>query len=329
MKKIRGKEIIKEYLNFAESLNNEDLKSLRSHFNKKTIIQMLQVRSGLIVSFKNNKDNYNLFTFLSTNIDNSKNFIDNKNLRKEYDNGSSYADSFKKSIGNFFTNEIEECFYLSAPDHPMVRQDFVKYQKTLREKKKLFSKEIENNNFIPFDYSFGNINDIRKLTNEQKINREKMLDLKNIDQEKFNILWVRGDYHLATIVARLEHTKNQETLMMREEILNKNQISVEIKDYGLTITEIFNGLQIANKSIEKYLYKAFVEGNINLKAMVLIIRNINIIDENDKGLSIKVIQSLANDFDMRKKEDLDKYILVRKFIKKYNLPTHNNWKKEL
>lgn len=327
MKKIRGKEVVREHINFGETLNNEDLSSLRSPFTK-PINDMLSPISTVIVDYKLSKEKYALITIISNNLDNSKNFIDHKSLRKEYET-KSYTEAFKNSLGVFFNNEINEANFPNAPDHPQVRQDFIKYQKKLRASKQEMARMISQNEFIPLDFSFGNVDDIRMLTETQEVQRTKMLKLKDEEPEKFNLLWSSGEYHLATLVARLEQTTYPETLMMREEILKRNNITIEVKDFGLTTSEMMNGLQVANKTNEKYLYKAFVEGNINLKAMILIIRNNNLIDENDRFLALKTMQLLSNDPDMRHAAtDADKYLQVRRLIKKYGLPVHNNWKKD-
>jgi len=325
MKEIRR--VVKEYINFGETLNEEDLSSLKSHYNK-PVNEMITPNSTLVVDFKKDEGKSTLITVISNNLDNSKNYIDNKILRQEFEKGT-YSNALKKSLGLFFNNEVNEAFSPYAPDHPMVRQKFKKYQRILRDQKKELYKSIDNNIYIPLNFKFGNVDEVKKMNNYQKNERAKMLKLKEQDPEKFNTLWVCGDYHLATFVSRLERTKYQETLMMREELLKRNQISVEVKDYGLTIAEVMNGLQVANKTNEKYLYKAFVEANINLKAIILIIRNNNLIDENDRLLALKTIQMLTNDPDMRfLSDDIDKYTQIKRLIKKYNLPVHNNWKKD-
>lgn len=327
MKKIRGKEVVFEYANFGETLNNEDLSSLRSPFTKPPI-EMLSPGNILIVDFKKDPGIYFLIKIISSNLDNSKNFIDLRKVRKQYEN-LTFLDSIKNSVGIFFNNEINESNYLNAPDHPLVRQNFIKYQKGIRHLKKEMFDLIQSNQYIPFDFYFGNVNDLSKMTSLQLLNRENLLKDKEKDPAIFNQVWVNGDYHLATIISRLELTKYQETLMMREEILKRNNISVEIKDYGLTISEIYNGLELAKKVMERYLYKSFTEGNINLKAILLIIRNSDNIDQKDQFFVLKTIQTLTNDFDMRYfNEDPNKYNQIKKVIKKYNLPVHNNWKKE-
>lgn len=327
MKKIRGKEVIFEYVNFGETLPNDDLASLRSN-KKQPITELLYPGEYLILDFKKNPGKHKLIYIISSNLDNSKNYIDLCPIREEYDKNNSLAEAYSENMGCFFYTEVNECHTVFAPDLPLVRRKFVEYQKGLRNLKKELDEMAARNEFVPLNYNYGNSDSLDKMTKNQIENRESMLQLKLEKSEEFNLIWIKGEYHLATIVARLEQTDIPETILMREEILKKNSISVDIKDYGLTVQEILTGLQIANKSLEKYLYKAFAEANSNLKAMILIIKNNDVIAPEDKFLAMQTIQVLSADPLMKNKEDLDKYNKIKKIVKKYNLPTHKNWKAE-
>jgi len=323
-------EIMLEYVSFGELLSNEDLESLRSPYNKSVMIMLNTFLKPIIIEYKNSLGQYTIITPISSNLDITKNFIDNRILRKEYET-KSYTESLKAAFGVLRNNDVNEAWTPSAPDHPMVRRSFIAFQKELRVVKKEMIESIKNEEYFPLNYNFGNTNDMYKMTNDQKINREKMLEIKNRDPEKFNILWTSGDFHLATIVARLEKASFPELLLMREEILSKNNISVSIKDYGLTVNEINAGLQSSSKTNERYLFKCFVDGNINLKGVLQILRNLDKIDPAEKHLAIRTVQALTNDFDCRfekKEENQKSFPYIKKFLKKYNVSAHKKWREE-
>lgn len=324
MKKVRGHDVTKEYLHFAETLGNDDLGSLRSLFNK-NINELLRPGNPVIIEMKKTPGQYFLYTILGTNLDNSRNFLDNQKLRALLDQGVSYSEAVIQCLGLFFVTECLDVSSLSAPDHPMVRREFIAFQKEFRKEKKELSSLIEEHSYVPPDTAFGNVNELRRLEKEPAKNRAEMENLKKVDPEKFHTLWIRGEYHLATIIARLEQTDYKETLLMREEVLKRNNISVAVKDYGFTIAEILAGLQAAKKMTERYWYKAFAEGNVNLYAMILIIRNYHMVNPEHQFTANQTIQALANDYDMRQKTDPSKYETIRQFIRKYKLPVHPSW----
>lgn len=316
-----------EYITFSETLKSEELADMRS-INKKAYNLILRNLNTAIISLKKETNPKFLVKFLGVNHDNSRNYLDLQKLAKEYET-KSYTEAFAESLGTFFVNEVEEFSEVSFPDHPMLRRNFLNFQKELRDIRNNYKKLIAENEQLALDYSFGNVDTTEKMNEIQLKNREKMLQLRETSPDKFNILWVSGDYHLATVIARLENADYLETKLMREEILKRNEVSIEVKDYGLTITEILNGLQVAKKANERYLYKAFSEGNINLKAMILILRSSDLIEDEDKFTAIKTMQALSNDAGMYKiTQDAERYVSIRRFIKKYNLPTHRNWKKD-
>lgn len=327
--KIRGKRLNQEYISFSEKIDSTQLEDMKS-IVKKDMHSLLRGVNTLVVTLKKENRPNLLFTVIGTNLDNSKNFIDRQKLASLYET-TSYSEALSQSMGAFFLNEIEELNLVGAPDNPMLRKEFQAYQKDLRQKIKDYGELLDENEDLASDYSFGNIENLSDLSDVQKKNRDHIFRLKETDSEKFDLLWVRGEYHIATIIARLENASSySDAKLMREEILKKNpDISPEIKDYGLTVTEIINGLQISKKVNERYLYKAFSEGNINLRAMILILRNSDMIEDADKFLAIKTLQALCNDPQMFKiKDDPDRYVGIRRIIKKYNLPVHQNWRKE-
>lgn len=329
MRKSPNKEITQEYVVFGESLSNEDLASLRSHFGKPLIEMLNMFFEPLVIDYKRKVGEYTIIIPISSNLDISKNAIDTRLLRHNYET-KSYTEAFRASFGVFRNNDINTAHHVAPPDHPMVRTAFISFQKQLRLAKKEMEQNLEDRTFIPLDYKYQNTNDLYNLTKEQKYNREKLFIQQSQDTDKFNQIWVRGEFHLATIIARLELATAQELIMAREEILNKNEISVKIQDYGLTINEIMSGLLISNKPNERIIYKCFIEGNLNLKAILIILRNLDKIDPNDRFLAKRVIQTLVKDPDLRfhlSIESKQSILPIRKFIKKYNLPTHRNWRK--
>jgi hypothetical protein len=325
--KIRGKKLVQEYLSFSEKVKPEELDDMKSIL-KKDLGSLLRGFNTIIITLrKENRPNF-LLKLLGINLDNSRTFLDLQKISNLYET-MSYSDALSESLGTFFVNEVEEGNLVGAPDAPMLRKEFIKFQKELRKRKKDYEELLDEDESYALDYSFGNVDDTNDMNAKQLQNRKEMLMLKEEDPEKFNILWVRGDYHLATIVARLENADYKETRLMREEILKRNKITVEVKDYGLTITEIIGGLQVARKANERYLYKAFSEGNINLLAMILVLKSAHLIEDEDKIAAQKTIQALCNDAGMYKiAQDQDRYVPIKRIIKKYALPAHRNWKKE-
>lgn len=329
MRKSPNKEITQEYVVFGESLSNEDLASLRSHFGKPLIEMLNMFQEPLIVDYKRKIGDYTIIIPISSNLDISKNCIDTRLLRHNYET-KSYTESFKASFGVFRNGDINSAHYVAPPDHPMVRMAFISFQKQLRLAKKEMEQNIEDKTFIPLDYKYQNTNDLYNLTKDQKNNREKLFLQQSQNADSFNQIWIKGEFHLASIISRLELASSPELIMAREEILNKNEISVKIQDYGLTINEIFSGLLVANKPNERIIYKCFIEGNINLKAILMIMRNLEKIDINDRFLAGRTIQTLVKDPDLRfhlSLESKQSILAIKRFIKKYNLPTHRNWRK--
>lgn len=313
------KDRYKEYIEFSEMLNSENLAAMRS-LTRKDKNSILNSFVNAIVRIKSNMSSLYLFKLLGTNLDNSKNFIDLQILSKVYENAS-YAEALSQAMGTFYTTECEEVNEVGPPDHPMVRRAFLSFQQNVRARNRQYEKEKTKGKFF-----FETIYNLSDLNEEQSDNREKLMALKDKDPVSFNENWAKGNYHLATLIKRLESSDIEDAKQVRLEVLRRNDISVDIKDYGFTIPEILHGLQVSQKANERYVYRAFVEANPNLGALLLILKNLELIEEDDRFPALKTIKALSNDYDMRGiEQDSEKYASVKKIIKKYNLPVHSKW----
>lgn len=317
--------VCSERLRFAENASQEELESMQNNPEPAASRILLPFRN-LILKIKNNSE-YVLSSVLGVK-DGAAVFVDRQKLKENYESSKNYSEAFAKSLNLITVPEIETIASISPPDHPKIRRIYNKFQRDYRAKLKYREEKMLSDKIYNLDYTFGNVEHVRELSKIQEQNRNSMLEQKKVDQDKFNQLYGTAQYHLATFVYRLEGSNIKELLAMRQNLLKRNKIEVAVKDYGLTIGEIISGLQVANKNIERHLFKSFADGNVNIPAMNQIFENQDKLDPKDKLMSLKVIQLLTSDPYMKRGyENPESYEQVRQFIKKYSLNVIDNWKK--
>lgn len=316
--------VCRERLRFAENADLEELESMKGDAEPPNS-RALQPFRTVILEGKNR--NLTLSSILGVNNGNVI-LVDRRKLQDEYSNSKSYSEALSKCIKLVSNIDLNSVHSIISPDHPQYRREFLKFQKKHKQKIKEREDLISTNRSYELDYSFGNIDAIKDLDSDQQKNRQEMSDIQKANSEHFNQLYATGEFHLATFLKRLENSNFPEILEMRKVLLKRYTPKVDVKDYGLTVDEISNGLQAANKVFEKNLFKAFYQGNSNLMGIVDIINKQTTMDVGDKMNSVKIINILTQDQYMTQgHKDTQFYEVARQFIKKYNIPVHSNWTK--
>ena len=317
--------VCRERLRFAEDAELEILETMKGESEPPNSRSLLPFRN-VIIEEKNSK-NLTLSSILGVNNGNII-LVDRQKLKETYSNSQSYSEAFSKCIKLVSNIEINSVHSINSPDHPQFRREFLQFQKKHKQKIQEREELIASNKAYELDYSFGNVESEKYLSEEQIKNRKEMLELKNTNNELFNQLYATAEFHLATFLTRLENSNFTELLEMRKILLKRYSPKIDVKDYGLTIDELSNGLQAANKPFEKNLYKAFTQGNTNLMGIIEIINRQSAMENADKMISIKIINTLTQDPYMSQgNKDSAFYDQVRAFIKKYNISVHSNWTK--
>lgn len=320
--------VCRERLRFAEQADTEVLETMKGELEVPNSRSLLPFRN--IILKEKASDKIILSSLLGVN-NGSIILVDRQKLNQIYNSSDSisYTQAFSQSLGVIQNFEIESVHAIEKPDHPEYRRDFIKFSKVhktrIEERESISSKNLE----ASLDYSFGNVTSTRDLSEDQKKNREEMMNLQKNNNEKFNQLFATAEFHLATFLKRLETSSFSEILEVRKILLKRYTPQIDVKDYGLTQNEIANGLQSANKNIEKNLYRAFSEGNTNLMAIVDIFNKQDKLEPKDKIFAIKVINTLIQDKYMSQgHKDTAFYEQIRNFLKIHNISNcHGNWKK--
>lgn len=320
--------VCSERLRFAEDASQSELESMRNKPEPASSRVLLPHRNLILEKKEDNFDDekYILGSILGVQSGGAI-FIDRQKLKDNYGSSKNYSEALAQSLNLITVVEISTISSIAPPNDPKIRRKYNKFQRNYREKIKDREEKMISDKVYDLDYSFGNIETTRHLSKSQEQNRQEMLNLKETDPDKFNQLYGTAQYHLATFVFRLEGSNFKELLSMRQNLLKRNKIEIDVKDYGLVTKEIVSGLQISNKNLERHLFKSFVEGNVNIPAINQILENQEQLEPKDKLLSFKIIQTLTNDPYMKKgHENPDSYEQIRNFIKKYNLNVFNSWK---
>lgn len=316
--------VCRERLRFAENADIDELETMKGDSEPPNSRALLPFRTVILES-KNRS--LTLSSILGVNNGNVI-LVDRRKLQDEYSNSKSYSEALSKCIKLVSNIDLSSVHSIVSPDHPQYRREFLKFQKKHKQKIKEREESISVNRSYELDYSFGNVESKHQLDLDQQKNRQEMLDLQKNNAEHFNQLYATGEFHLATFLKRLENSDFEEILEMRKVLLKRYVPKIDVKDYGLTVDEISNGLQAANKVFEKNLFKAFYQGNSNLMGIVEIINKQPTMEVSDKMNSVKIINLLTQDQYMAHgNKDTQFYEAARQFIKKYNIPVHPNWTK--
>lgn len=318
--------VCRDRLRFAEDASEEVLSTMKGKAEVPNSRSLLPFRNVILEQKETGK---NLLSSIFGVNNGTVIFVDRQILHQKYNQSNiSYSQAFAESVYLIQNPEINSVHAVEKPDHPEFRRDFIKYSK-------LHKKEIEerdsyslNHKEFELDFTFGNVESTRDLSEDQENNRNEMLSLQKTDLNQFNQLFAQAEYHLATFLKRLENSEFDEILAIRKIILKRYYPQIDVKDYGLTQNEIINGLQSANKGIEKNLFKCFSEANPNLIGIIDIFQKQESMEPKDKIFAIKVINTLTQDkFMSQGYKDTNFYEQVRLFIKKYQISCHPNWLK--
>lgn len=316
--------VCRERLRFAEEADLDELETMKGEAEPPNSRSLLPFRNVIL---EGKKRDLTLASILGVNNGNII-LVDRQKLKETYNNSKSYSEAFSQCIKLVSNIELSSVHAIVSPDHPQIRREFLKFQKKHKQKIKEREDITESNRSYELDYSFGNVESLKDLSEDQQKNRQEMLDLQKSNPEQFNQLYATGEFHLATFLKRMENSDFNEVLEIRKILLKRYAPKIDVKDYGLTIDEIANGLQASNKIFEKNLFRAFHQGNTNLMGIVEIINKQPSMETNDKMSSIKIINLLTQDQYMSHgHKDTNLYEQARQFIKKYNIPVHANWTK--
>lgn len=317
--------VCRERLRFAEQASLEELETMKGPAEVANSRSLLPFRNVILQDKVNNAI---LSSILGVN-NGTIIFIDRQKLNRLYQNSQgSYSEVFAQCINIMANHEVATVHAIEKPDHPQFQREFTKFSKN--HKKKIEEREeiIAKNLNYELDYSFGNIESTRELSLEQKNNRDEMMTFKAKDTSSFNQLFATAEYHMATFLKRLENADFSELLAVRKIVLKRYTPKIDVKDYGLTSSEIVSGLQSANKGFEKNLFRAFSEGNTNLVGITEIFQKQEFMEPKDKLLSTKVVQLLTQDKYMTQgHKDTVFYDQAREFIKRHKITVHVNWLK--
>tara|TARA_Y100000034_G_C6909847_1_gene423908 strand:+ start:4272 stop:5198 length:927 start_codon:yes stop_codon:yes gene_type:complete len=265
-------------LKFTESLDISDYKAMGEP------IGIYGLKSGryYIIKIKEIEElklifvlNYDIHKLIYLDMHMFNNFYKENNFSK----------SFVNSIFEITSFDMAKAYDLTLPQDPMLRREYNKnYNKKYNEYIKVKESIKENDKFNSF-LSVENYSDLDKF---QRRERETLTEERNTDEgfQHFEM----GEYHLATLLKRLESCKILEAQNFKE-MLKKHRFSVAIKDYGLTNAEIISGLSHAKKPIEKEIFRAFLKGSKNVNLAIDLYEKYL---ENGNSIIILGIQFILN-----------------------------------
>lgn len=294
--------------NFAERLARKDLKSLA---NKRKSIKDLKEHSTVIL-----KDNYESF-FLGTILSKNNNkifYIDLTNFNQKFNEDYTIKESFLDSLRIEDTANLEYYSIIDKPSSPDIARQFNKfsltYKNMIKDRQELEKELVERG----MNQNYTSIKLKNDMSESQKENRKDLMILKDENNERYQLLWESGTTQVNTFLSRIKNEESLESkrihdfLKSRQDPLN-HKFNSKIIDYGLTESEILNGINLSNRKEEYLAIKAFTKGSRNI---LLILATLNKMDQiKDIKLKIKLLREINNMINNKnyKEEDLKKALI--------------------
>lgn len=273
---------------FAEHISRQELAHLEGP--KEPLSKGLYPARTMLLKLKF-EDTPRFVTVLSAE-NNSALVIDRTEMNEEYAKTGSIADAIVSSLYNFEPHEGEHVSSIVNPKDADLARDFKKFQKHIREMYKERSEFLKQN---PLNSYYNQVLSKKGLSETQLEAREKLLEAKDLDPEKFQDSWGKGKIHLVTWSSRLKATQLSEARLLAEALDAKVKNSgVEEKDYGLTDAEIIAGLAHSNQVLEKNLFKTFLDGSEFLPVALDMYKKFPSMDLSDKMFTNKILGEISS-----------------------------------
>lgn len=237
---------------FIESFNPESLDS----FKGKPVKTFGDLNLSTVLIRNDEHGRFSLNTILS-NASNQVIAFDRLVFNSAYAQNSSFTAALEKALVVKKRKDVRDVYYVANPSdtqYGSYYESFVRNNKNLvKERRKKIS---ENNSAAAMGLGFS-VSKVAELTEEQKTERSKLLLGKVVNPAYYVKHWDNGEFHLATIVSRLDRINLNEAYELKNAFISAG-IEVEIKDYGLLDDEIASGLSSSARIDERYLFEIFL-----------------------------------------------------------------------
>jgi hypothetical protein len=294
--------------NFAERLSREDLKSLA---NKRKAIK--EIKEHTTVILKDINDSFFLGTILSKD-DYKIFYLDLTSFNQDYSSNENISSSFSTSLKMELVENLEYYSIVDKPSSPDIARQFNKfssnYKNMLKERQDI-EKEISERGLST---NYLSVKIRGDMTDRQKFNRRLLMEMKQDNNERYQLLWENGYVQVNTFLSRIKNNESNESkriynfLIAKQEKINI-KYNLKIQDHGLTESEILNGTNLSNRKEEYLAIKSFIKGSRNILLVLATLNKLGSV--KDLKLKIKLIAEINNMINRKNynEEDLKKALL--------------------